>query len=468
MSPRDSADTGSVNHERFEGFLWGQVLLFGLLGATLGLFLAYPSLRAPYALPELKLVLATVFMIASALVAVLSATRFGVEARRYDLFLTLGFFVLSMSWGLFSIVPAIAHHSSNRTELWAAITGRMVGWALIAAAPFVRGRVRHRRIALGNGVLTCAAALIVAWGLSRSLGASLPSLDPTHNLGVPISLTGALAAQALIDLLGLIGFGNRFRQRGEDLDYWIAFGATLTLFASLHFIFTPLIQAGDVSQGDYLRLLSYGVLLVGVWRAIRDTEFGRAVAEERARVATEIHDGLAQYLFAVSTHASMLEAGADPKVTIPRLKEAATLAQQEARYAILALSSASGRAPFDAALRRYVDVLTADGALEVELEIDSTIVLGPDEQIELFRIVQEGLANARKHAGAVHAWVKIGERAGARYVSVRDDGAGFEVDDGTSGQGLRNMRERAAAIGGALSLRSAPGAGTALEVLLRG
>src|SRR5205823_3685510 len=109
-------------------------------------------------------------------------------------------------------------------------------------------------------------------------------------------------------------------------------------------------------------------------------------------------------------HASMLEAGADPAVTIPRLKEAALAAQQEARYAILALSSASGRSPFDAALRRYVDFLTADGALEVELDIDPAIDLGPDEQIELFRIVQEGLANARKHAGAERAWVTIGER----------------------------------------------------------
>ena len=69
-----------MQHDRFEGFLWGQVLLFGLLGATLVLFLRFPSLRAPYSLPELKLVLATVFMIAGALVAILTATRFTVEA----------------------------------------------------------------------------------------------------------------------------------------------------------------------------------------------------------------------------------------------------------------------------------------------------------------------------------------------------------------------------------------------------
>ena len=456
-----------MNHERWEGFLWGQVLLFGLLGASLGLFLTYPSLRNPYSLPELKLVLATVFAIEGALVAVLTATRYSVEARRYDLLLCLGFVVTSTAWVCFTIIPAIAHHSANRTELWAAIAGRMAGWALIAAAPFAEGRTRHRRIVLWNSIFACAIGLILIWGISQSLGGALPNLDPHYHAVVPASLSGALAAQALLHLLAVVGFGNRFRLRGEDLDYWLALGATLMLFSSLHFIFTPLVLTGDVSQGDYLQLLAYGVLLVGVWRVIRSTEFGRAVAEERARVAREIHDGLAQYLFAVSTHASMLEAGGDPKELLPQLRSAATAAQQEARYAILALSSASGRAPFDAALRRYVDVLTADGGLEVELEIDSAIVLGPDEQIELFRIVQEGLANARKHAGAEHAWVQIGERAGVRFVSVRDDGNGFEVVNGGAGQGLANMRDRAASIGGALSLRSAPGSGTALEVVLR-
>jgi signal transduction histidine kinase len=456
-----------MHHDRYEGFLWGQVLLIGLLAATLALFLSYPELRQPYHLPELKLVLTTVYLLAGGLVAALSGTRFTVEGRRFDLCLCCGFFVTSMSWLAFNVLPTVAH-AGRPTELWASVAGRMLGWALIAAAPFVRGRVERRRFLLGNALVVCTGALIVAWGVSDSLGGTLPNLDSRHSTGIPPSLDGALAANALVFLLSLVGFSNRFRLKSEDLDYWLALGATLMLFSSLHFLFTPLVRENDVSQGDFLRLLAYGVLLVGVWRAIRGSEFGRAVAEERARVAREIHDGLAQYLFAVSTHASMLEAGADPNVTLPRLKEAALLAQQEARYAILALSSASGRAPFDSALRRYVDVLTADGALEVELSIDPAIGLGPDEQIEVFKIVQEGLANARKHAGARRAWVVIEERAGERVVQVRDDGAGFEADDEGAGQGLINMRERAKAIGGAFSLRSAPGAGTALEVVLRG
>jgi signal transduction histidine kinase len=280
-------------------------------------------------------------------------------------------------------------------------------------------------------------------------------------------LTIATSFLALLALVAVLGFAFRYRSRGEDLDSWLALGATLTLFAELHYVLTPHVSSDFVTQGDFLRVLSYGVLLVGVWRAISFAEFGRAVAEERARVAREIHDGLAQYLFAVSTHASMLESGAPLEQTLPKLKEAAAAAQQEARFAVLALSSASGTAPFDAALRRYVEFLTADGMLEVELDVDPAVSLAPDEQIEIFRIVQEGLANARRHAGARRATVTIGRRAGRRLVRVEDDGRGFDGEESDGGQGLRNMKRRAAAIQAAFQLVSAPGRGTALEVTLR-
>jgi signal transduction histidine kinase len=338
---------------------------------------------------------------------------------------------------------------------------------LIAAAAFSQRRVSARGRALGEMLVGVAIVLALTWGIARKGGASLPPLAESAGGQQPFLLTGALATQAQLSLLAAIGFGLRFRARGNDLDRWLCLGATLTLFAELHDLSTPLLSSRYVSQGDFLRLLSYGVLLVGVWRAIRHAEFGRAVAEERARVAREIHDGLAQYLFAVSTRAAMLESGTATQETVAQLKEAAAAAQQEARFAVLALSSAGGSAPFDAALRRYVDFLTADGALEVELEIQDGIRLAPDEQIEVFRIVQEGLANARKHARARRAEVRIGERAGERFVAVSDDGAGFDEETIAAGQGLKNMRARAASIGGGFRLVSAPGRGTALEVVLR-
>jgi signal transduction histidine kinase len=134
---------------------------------------------------------------------------------------------------------------------------------------------------------------------------------------------------------------------------------------------------------------------------------------------------------------------------------------------VLALSSAGGSAPFDAALNRYVEFLTADGQLDVDLQIEREVELGPDEQIEIFRIVQEGLANVRRHAGARQATVLIGIRDGQRVVRIADDGRGLDARAEGRGQGLRNMRARAASIGGGFRLLSRPGGGTSLEVVLR-
>ena len=124
----------------------------------------------------------------------------------------------------------------------------------------------------------------------------------------------------------------------------------------------------------------------------------------------------------------MLESGASLEETLPKLKQAASAAQQEARFAVLAPSSASGTASFDAALRRYIEFLTADGVLEVDVKIDPIILLAPDEQIEVFRIVQEGLANVRKHAG----------------LSARRSGSASGSAGGSSASGMTASASRAA------------------------
>jgi signal transduction histidine kinase len=451
------------NRDDFQAWLWGEILLIGLLGAALALFVAHPSLQTKFSLPELGLVLQTVIAFAGGIIALLSGIRYAVEGRRLDLLLCTGFLTGSLSIVAFSVAPMLNGHPVHRPEAWAGVVGRLLAWILIATAPFVRGRSGPK--ALANTIVAASLLLLLAWLALRSSAAGLPAVDPDSD--TPGLLTGSLAAQALLNLLALVGFGKRFYERREDLDRWLALAATLLLFASLHYVFTPVLAGSSVSRGDFLRVLAYGLLLVGAWRAISFAAFGRAVAEERARVAREIHDGLAQYLFAVSTHATMLQNGAPQEETVAKLKEAADAAQQEARFAILALSTASGNAPFDAALRRYIDFLTADGQLEVDLEIDPTVRLAPDEQIEVFRIVQEGLANVRKHANARRAEVEIGMREGERFVSVRDDGEGFDGQSTAAGQGLKNIRARTVSIEGGFTLTSRPGFGTALEVVLR-
>jgi len=440
-----------------------ELVLVGLLGAGLILFLASSGRRGPYDLPSLRLFLDTAIVLVSLIVCVLAYVRFSVDRRRFDLYLLCGFFVTAASTLVFAVAPVLDGGPVGTAEAWAGIGGKLVAAGLVAAAPFTRGRIAVRM----PGVLSATVLgffLYGLWAICRSIG-GLPMLSPEQPQ--PDLLSAAVALQALLGLAALVGFGLRYRAHGEDLDRWLAFCATIWLFAELQAVFTPPLSSEYVSQSDFLRLLSYGILLVGVWRAIRAAEMGRIVAEERARVAREIHDGLAQYLFAVSTQTSLLAGGAELETVLPRLRQAADAAQQEARFAVLALSSAGGSAQFDSAVTRYVEFLTADGELDVDLEIEQAVALGPDEQIEIFRIVQEGLANVRRHANARRATVLIGMREGQRVVRIVDDGEGFVTEAESRGQGLRNIGARAAAIGGAFRLVSRPGAGTALEIVLR-
>ncbi|HEU5211685.1 MAG TPA: histidine kinase [Gaiellaceae bacterium] len=455
-----------------ETWRWGEALLLGLVAAGLTVVVAYPTLGHPYDAAQVRLVLDTVITLAAVIVAVLAAIRVSVEGRWSDVLLCTGFAVTAAATFAFSVVPLLdGSLTIAASDGWAGIVGRIIGAAFIAVAPFIGRRTSRSRRALTLGLTAGGAALLGAWWLLERASSHLPSLTTPDGGHQPTQLTAALAVPALLALVALLGFWRRYRDEGEDLDRWLALGATLTMFADVHAVLTPLPQLTYVSQGDFMRAVAYGVLLAGVWRAIRSAEHGRAVAEERARVAREIHDGLQQYLFSIATHVSMLRPDRVTEKTIDQLRKAATAAQQEARFAVLALSSASGHAPLDAALRRYVDVLTADGQLAVDLDIDREVRLAPDEQIEVFRIVQEGLANVRRHAGARHADVLITKRSGRRVLVVVDDGTGFESgtaeESAGAGQGLQNIRRRATSIGAAFALHSSPGKGTALEVVLR-
>jgi signal transduction histidine kinase len=453
-----------MDHSRsqsYRSWLLGEVMLVALLSSATALFALSASLQSAYELPEARLVLDTAVAVVAAIVSVLATVRFLVDGRTLDLLLAAGFWTIALGTVVFGLMPVLGGDPLPPWAAWSLVGARLLGAALIAIAPYADGRLTSRRPALaavGVGVVVVLA--------SAGIGLRTPRWGEGEVVeGASVALAASLLA--VLWLTALIGFAIRFRRHGRDLDRWICLAVTLALFADLHLVLTPVVSSDHLLQGDFLRLVAYGLLLVGVWRAIADAEFGRAVADERARVAREIHDGLAQYLFAISTHVSTLESHAPLEQVLPRLKRASTAAQQEARFAVLALSSAGGSARFDSALRRYIDVLTADGELEVELDVDRQVRLAPDEQIEVFRIVQEGLGNVRRHAGARHVEVSIVQRGGRRVVSVSDDGSGFDESTTAAGQGLDNIKLRAEAIEGQLSLRSTPGRGTAIEVVLR-
>ena len=455
-----------MDHRRsqtYRSWLLGEVLLVCLLASGTALFAASDSLKSAYELHDARLAFDTAVAVVATFVCVLTSVRFLVEGRTLDLLLAAGFCSIALGTVAFGLVPVLGGGALAPAAAWQLVGARLLGAGLIAIAPYVDGRMAARRRSLVSVGVGVAVLLVVAATAMNTPEGRLLGPDPVEGRYVRVA---ALLLTTLW-LVALVGFALRYRRYGRDLDSWMCMAATLAVFADLHLVLTPVVSSDLVLQGDFLRVVAYGVLLVGVWRAIGEAEFGRAVADERARVARDIHDGLAQYLFAISTQVSMLEGGAPLQQVLPRLKRAATSAQQEARFAVLALSSAGGSARFDSSLRRYVEVLTADGVLEVELDVDPQVRLAPDEQIEVFRIVQEGLGNARRHAGATHVEVSISQRAGRRIVTVSDDGVGFDETAVLEGQGVANMRSRAEAIDGALTLRSHPGRGTAIEVVLR-
>ena len=98
----------------FQAWLAGEILLIGLLGASLALFVTNRHLQTEVYLPNLRLVLQTVAAFAAGIIAVLAGVRYAVEGRRLDLLLSTGFLVASASTIAFSIVPALAGHPVHR------------------------------------------------------------------------------------------------------------------------------------------------------------------------------------------------------------------------------------------------------------------------------------------------------------------------------------------------------------------
>ncbi len=200
-----------------------------------------------------------------------------------------------------------------------------------------------------------------------------------------------------------------------------------------------------------------------------------AIAEERLRISREIHDGVAQVLAYVNTKAQAareLLARGRGKKAIEQLDELAAAARgvyTEVREGILALRiQPSPDRSLEQTLREYADHWQQRGSTRVELEIDGDLRLTPSVQLQLVRIVQEALANVRKHAQAQAVEVRVARVDSELRVSIVDDGRGFDPAR-TAGRGERRfglsvMRERAEGIGGSLTLESTPGKGTRIDV----
>jgi signal transduction histidine kinase len=201
----------------------------------------------------------------------------------------------------------------------------------------------------------------------------------------------------------------------------------------------------------------------------------RAVLEERERIARELHDGLAQVLGYVNTQTlairTLLATGrpAEAEAELAAMELAARAAYRDVRQAILGL-----RMPRRGLVQSLLAYLAEYGALAgIELPlalgegVERTFVPEATE-IQVLRIVQEAVANVRKHAGATRATTTVSVADDRLRVEVTDDGRGFDPGGrrptGWPHFGVQTMVERAQAVGGDLEIVSAPGEGTRVIV----
>ncbi len=202
-----------------------------------------------------------------------------------------------------------------------------------------------------------------------------------------------------------------------------------------------------------------------------------AIAEERLRISREIHDGLAQVLAYVNTKAQAareLVSRRKAEDAIHQLDELAAAARgvySEVRESILALRlQPSAEQPLAETVVDYVEHWQRRGTTVAKVDIKGDLRLSSEVQLQVVRIVQEALANVRKHSRARHVEICLERSRTELLVSVADDGCGFDpelsADEGGRRFGLSVMRERAEGIGGRFSLETGPGAGTRISVAL--
>jgi len=204
----------------------------------------------------------------------------------------------------------------------------------------------------------------------------------------------------------------------------------------------------------------------------------RAIADERERIARELHDGFAQLLGYVNTKAMavrlMLKRRRmhEAEHHLEQLEQAARDLYTSVREAILGLrvggATDQGLAVM---LARYTEQFEMLSGLPTHFSATSpaeSLRLGMESELQLLRIVQEALSNVRKHATARRARVDLTVDDGHLVVQVSDDGQGFDPHQAEEGDALRfgisTMRERAASIGAELAIASVPGRGTRLSV----
>jgi signal transduction histidine kinase len=291
-----------------------------------------------------------------------------------------------------------------------------------------------------------------------------------------------------------------YRLDGVDPDWVRAGSRRLQNYNSLHhgsyrFLVRATLPGGQSSEAAYnfgvlpyfyetawFRILGVALLIAAGWglyglrlRQIR-SRFA-LVLEERARLAREIHDTLAQGFVGISSQLDavamcLTDETSPARKYLDMARKMARHSVTEARRSVMDLrSSVLEGQDLASALESGTRVWTAGSGVEVKVNVEGPPGELPQEMEQhLLRIAQEAVANVLKHAGATHIAIQLRTEARKLRLRIEDNGHGFEQKDVFSSLGghfgLIGMRERAERLGGEMHLQSRPGGGTEVEVMV--
>jgi len=243
-------------------------------------------------------------------------------------------------------------------------------------------------------------------------------------------------------------------------------------------------------QTVWFLALSAGALVAVVWAAHRvrlriverhereisalNERLMKAQEQERIRIAGELHDGVMQEMLAVTmmlgTAKRRAAANPDAQATIDKVQQKLIQVGSDIRQLSHELHPPLlQEAGLPKAIQTYCEQFAATSGIPVSCDADETAAeLSRGAALALFRIVQEALGNAAKHAAAKRIVVRLSRSDGTVSLVVTDDGAGFDRGRiaGAGGLGLIMMRERATQLNGRFDIESAPGRGTTIRVVV--
>jgi signal transduction histidine kinase len=432
------------------------------------------------------------------------------DSGRLTLLLQVSAFLVTAVFGAFSVAAVmfrfdddlamtLANPDQMPLYLTAAVrlaSGILFLLAAIAAIRRLRtGSLRPRTVLLAP-IAVVAVVGVVAFVLQDVLPPLIDD-DGIHQLvadtegtqrliGItPLAVTIALVT-VLLMLAASILFRTVYVGRGPVSDGFLAVGLVILAFAELQAAFYPSVYTSLITASDLIRLLAYGVFLLGIGaeqrsdlRALREayatldrlriSEAERAALEERSHLAREIHDGLAQHLWFAKLKFERLAATVDDedKPLAGEVGQALDSAIVEARQALVTMrTSLDTDLPLSEMLKRTVDDFGQRSGIRVTFSVGAGMptALPPRQQIEVLRVVQEALTNVRKHADATVVRVRADTHGRDLIVSVADNGKGFDPNAPDEGLGLQGMEERSRLLGGAFRISSEPQGGTTVEL----